>query len=121
MSYNYFKTPNLGSSPWGTIQHIEKITRGVAFVSTAGHGGARVAKGTLSKFAVDAELITKLGGSVSGGYVYFEEDCAISLFLFDCPEILKLVAEKRGIDAEEYFQNCRESAQRWFPQYFTAE
>jgi len=32
------------SSPWGKSQQINKIAPGIAFVSTAGHGGYRVAK-----------------------------------------------------------------------------
>ena len=64
------------SSPWGIVQHARALVRGVTEVSTAGHGGLRVAPGwarkNLSEAAIDCAMPW-------GAYLWFEEDCLASL------------------------------------------
>lgn len=62
------------SSPWGKSQQINKIAPGIAFVSTAGHGGYRVSKRKAEKYFTHVEL--KHAAIMSGSYYWFEEDCA---------------------------------------------
>lgn len=66
------------SSPWGKVQHSEKITTGVTFVSTAGHGGYMVSQGKAKKlFTFNSPAFSKV--IVWGGYLCFEEDCDASM------------------------------------------
>jgi hypothetical protein len=106
------------SSPWGRIDQVEKITVGISFVSTPSHGGLRVSKRALNKYAINPELITKLGGIEISNYVFFEEDCAQFLFLLDAPEILKLDALKRGLNPDDMFQTAKKIVENWIPDYF---
>jgi len=105
-------------SPWGKIDRVEKITTGVSFVSTPRHGGLRVSRLTLFKYAINPDLILKLGGTDSGNYVFFEEDCAYALFLFDAPEILKIDAMRQGKSPDELFEILKKIVERWYPEYF---
>lgn len=109
------------SSPWGKIQHVEKLITGISFVVTAGHGGLRVSRKALYKYAINPELITRIAGIEQGNYVYFEEDCAFQVFMLDAPEILKLHAKNRSWNADETFKDTRLSVEKWFPAYFKDE
>lgn len=53
-------------SPWGKIQHIEKIAPGIAHVSTAGHGGFKLDR---AQNALVPKPLRRKGG-------WYEEDCA---------------------------------------------
>ena len=62
-------------TPWGLSQSINKIAPGIAFLSTAGHGGYRVSKRKADRYFTHAEL--KHAAIFYGGnYYWFEEDCA---------------------------------------------
>lgn len=63
-------------SPWGTIQHIETIAEGVAFVSTAGHGGIKLDR--KRNAAMPAPL------RIAGGW--YEEDCEWALVVLGLPQ-----------------------------------
>ena len=71
------------NTPWGTSQSINKITRGVVFVSTAGHGGLGVAKSTARKVLSDAALLC---ADYYNGYYWFEEDCQCCIAFLEHPE-----------------------------------
>ena len=60
------------STPWGTIQDIEPLERGISFVYTASHGGLRISKGYAEKYLFP-ETIAK--AQKIGNYLYYEEDC----------------------------------------------
>lgn len=93
------------SSPWGKSQQINKIAPGIAFVSTAGHGGYRVAK----KLAEKSFSCTKLNRAAifSGGYYWFEEDCAWSLVAIAFPHLFEssLLVVAKGVFARFYMEN----------------
>ena len=63
-------------SPWGEVQHTTPYMRGLAFVSTASHGGMRVSKSLCEKypFLVEVNQFSGYGG-FHYGYYFFEEDC----------------------------------------------
>lgn len=105
-------------SPWGKIDNVETIMHGVSIVSTPGHGGIRITEKALKHHSFEFDFLVKYGAIKMGEYYFFEEDCAMFLMLFDCPTILKTYAEKYKQDAEEIFQYCKGSVQRWYPQFF---
>lgn len=69
-----FSIPKVGEgSPWGTIQHVELLGDGIAFVHTASHGGVRLFG---SRYEVFRDLVPEFepwSGRRNIGW--FEEDC----------------------------------------------
>lgn len=59
------------TTPWGKIQHSEKVATGVTIVDTASHGGYRISP---SRYASMNPALKELGFKY-GNYYYFEEDC----------------------------------------------
>jgi hypothetical protein len=95
-----------GGSPWGRIQGVKPIMPGMAFVSTASHGGVKVA----------AELNARIPAYMRRPDGWYEEDCewAIPFVALEgdilsalrCKEIQSPMIEQR-----EYVPTlCR-----WFP------
>lgn len=70
----------MSSSPWGTVQDVRTVCRGVAWVSTAGHGGLRVSKGFAFSHLTDA---ARKRAQVYGGYLFYEEDCNFAIPAFE--------------------------------------
>jgi hypothetical protein len=113
-------------SPWGRVDNINKYVRGIAFVSTPGHGGLRVSLGALTTYAKNPALIAELGAVKNYGsnYFYFEEDCAIPLFLYDCrhTEFFAHYAARIQWTPEKLEEYCLNMVQRYYASYFeTAE
>jgi hypothetical protein len=107
-------------SPWGKIDGIERIRRGVTRVYTPSHGGMRVTKAVLNEYSISKEyLLTK--GIALGQYIFFEEDCDMALFLFDTPQVLREYAKVMGIDENELFDSCKKSVNHWHKEYFNIE
>jgi len=73
---------NLGSSPWGTITHVTQHERGISTVSTAGHGGIRIAFGYAEKH-LSKQALSR--GIIQGKYYFFEEDCLYAIPLWELP------------------------------------
>lgn len=101
--------PKAPRSPWGKVQEVTTLGRGVRWVSTAGHGGLMVSKGC-AKTLLSPNAI-HLAGDEWNGYICFEEDCACILPLLERPEWLR-----------ELFPNTTskalsEVAQRHYPTY----
>ena len=71
------------NTPWGISQSVDKITRGVVWTSTAGHGGLGVAKSTARKVLSDAALLC---ANYHNGYYWFEEDCQCAIAFLEHPE-----------------------------------
>ena len=59
-------------SPWGKIDNVTKVCRGIAWVGTPSHGGVRVSEGMAAKMPDYMRNI----GEHSHGYWWFEEDSA---------------------------------------------
>jgi len=71
------------SSPWGAVQNKKTIARGVHFVSTASHGGMMISLALARKrLSVLAQTI----GENYGGYLCYEEDCAVAVPMLEVPE-----------------------------------
>ena len=103
---------NAPYSPWGRIQGVTKIVRGVRFVSTARHGGLMITRGAAEKHLSAAAVRY---ATSYGGYLCFEEDCLCSIPFYENPEWLeKLVAGKSSASKEELEQSIRQ----WTPGYF---
>ncbi len=73
------------NTPWGTSQQVETITRGVHWVSTAGHGGLMVAIG-LAERVLTPEALKVAHPGRCGMYACFEEDCSYAVAFFEHPE-----------------------------------
>lgn len=64
------------SSPWGKVDNVSSICRGVAWVSTPSHGGLRISKGFAQKHLSHSAIKRAI---VQGGYLFFEEDCDFAI------------------------------------------
>lgn len=71
-SINYWEAGKLGSSPWGYIDEVTQIERGLCDIQTPGHGGYRVAKRYAEKHLSQA---ARKASIFDGSYYWFEEDC----------------------------------------------
>ena len=103
-------------SPWGEVQHQEKLCSGVFSVSTASHGGIMVhrsvAKAVLSPAA-------RKHCFRDGGYYCFEEDC-------DAPVAIRELLDKVLYTAPvndyfkqgEYERVINRSLQEYHPDYW---
>lgn len=79
------------TTPWGKAQGGYHIWRGVICYYTAGHGGVRVSKRIAEKYMTEyarTHCIDRYGA------YWFEEDCDISLPLFELSLNLPGFAEK---------------------------
>lgn len=99
------RVPAVGDpSPWGEITHVTEHAPGVAFVSTASHGG----------FFVDAReeripLNLRLWGeewSHGWGCEWFEEDCCAHAVVF---HYAREIAATVDADSGELRTNAREN------------
>jgi len=108
-------------SPWGTIQSVEHITRGVSFVHTAGHGGIRITDKALKEYACDYDYLFKNKALQMGSYLFFEEDCDAQVLLFDCPRLLKLWCQLNNRDENVAFEQLKNHVKNWHPDYFNTE
>ena len=70
-------------SPWGAVQHGERLADGVFFVSTAGHGGIKLDR---ARNALVPEVFRKEGG-------WYEEDCDWAIPMY----FLELKPEKKDL------------------------
>lgn len=106
------RTPvNLGSSPWGPIQHREEIAPGICSVSTAGHGGIML------DAAHVARIPRAIGAGYSGTRSAWEEDCdwAVPYLLFE-PEFATWGAVQRN-GAEKVRANARQTLATYQPEW----
>lgn len=89
------------STPWGISQRIDRVGLGIAFVSTARHGGYRVSK-ALAEKRIDHALIEKWAIRL-GNYYYFEEDCAWSVVAMAMPEFFNKDVMPYAVKAFDYW------------------
>jgi len=106
------------STPWGRIQNVEAFERGIAFVSTGSHGGARVApsyaKKHLSPLAI--ELATRSGGSDT--YLYYEEDSQWAIVAWELPHLWpKFFSSSPDKTAAEQKDYLAGTLAHWEPKY----
>lgn len=106
------------STPWGQSDYKIEYQRGLFRINTPGHGGIAVSKGLAAKIL--SEKAIKLAGIVQGGYVFFEEDCAVCVAALDSPLILESMAKSLNRPIDEMKRDMLSSVTRWFPQYLAA-
>lgn len=106
------------STPWGQSDYKREYQRGLFMVNTPGHGGIAVSKGLAAKI-LSAKAI-QLAGIQQGGYVFFEEDCAVCVAALDSPVILAHLAAAINRPIEEMRTDMLSSVTRWFPKYLEA-
>lgn len=104
-------------SPWGKIDNVLSIMRGVSIVGTPSHGGLRITRKALQAYAVDAEDLTKHAIPM-GDYMFFEEDCDMPLALFDMPLVLRKYAELINQNERTMFESYKASVKHWHAYYF---
>ena len=79
-------------SPWGEVQHSERIADGVTFVATGSHGGLMLDADTQSR------LPREVRDCFLNGHGWAEEDCETPIVL----TLLGLMAEDEGRRAALY-------------------
>lgn len=103
--------PGAPYSPWGKVDSLTVIARGVRWVGTPSHGGLGVAIGTAKRLLSPA---AQACGFEQSGYLWFEEDCLCSIPFFEHPEWYAAVAFVGAYSREE----TEASIRRWTPEYF---
>jgi hypothetical protein len=77
-------------SPWGAVDHGERIAEGVFFVSTPSHGGFKLA----------AALNLRIPAAFRREGGWYEEDCDEAIPVFFMPLLFKPVSVVNIIDAK---------------------
>ena len=102
------------NSPWGPVQNEEIINNSVASVSTAGHGGIRVAFdyaiGSLSEEA--REVSIRLGD-----FFYFEEDCNWAIVPWELRTLLFKFFPDSPLPGEALLEDLKTNIIRWNTEY----
>lgn len=104
------------SSPWGKIQTVRTLVRGVAVVDTAGHGGLRVSKG-FAKERLSGNA--RSYGTEYGGYLFFEEDCLFPIAMWDLPDLWKIMWPLKSIETIK--DELRKSISLYYPDVLIAK
>jgi hypothetical protein len=71
-------------TPWGPSDFHETKTRGVHVVGTPSHGGVMVSEGFAKRHLTQAAIDR---GLRYGDYLCYEEDCDVSIVVFELPEL----------------------------------
>ncbi len=87
-------------SPWGAVQHGEKLADGVFFVSTAGHGGIKLDR---ARNALIPDVFRREGG-------WYEEDCDWAIPMY----FLELKLEKKELALETMRNWHWRAYESWF-------
>lgn len=107
------------TTPWGTVQTVETVARGLRWVFTAGHGGVVVSPTRMAAMPAALRAVGDVGRRHSGraGYGYYEEDCdwaaAALAFLDDFA-----AADRRG--RAELETDARTLLADWHPDSYEA-
>ena len=101
---------------WGPAQQVYKIVPGVAWYSTAGHGGIGVDPSAARKYLSDA---ARKQGDYDMGKYWYEEDEMCLIPLYEMPEWAAILKRKMGGgDISKY--TTPERMKRTFPRYWRA-
>lgn len=106
------------STPWGQSQHCTKITTGVSFHSTAGHGGVCVSRGKAKKFL--SPVARKMAIDYGNGY-WFEEDCLYAIPFYENEEWRNVCNEKLGLKTPMTKEKLEEGIRRYHHEYFNED
>lgn len=72
-----------GHSPWGTIDQVDKVAEGIAFVSTPSHGGFFVSP----EREKDIPVAHRAYAARWAAPGWYEEDCAAAYVVLAFPEL----------------------------------
>lgn len=99
---------------WGSAQQMYKVIPGVAWYSTAGHGGIGVDPSAARKYLSDA---ARKNGDYDMGKYWYEEDELCLIPLYENPEWAAILKRKMGGgDISKY--TTPERMKRMFPRYW---
>lgn len=104
------------NTPWGKSDYKETYTRGFHWVSTPGHGGLALSK-ALARKVLSSKAIA-LADIEQGGYIFFEEDCAYAVPLYENDALRDAHDAKRTNSIPLTKEALRNTIARWFPKYF---
>jgi hypothetical protein len=102
-------------TPWGKSDYKTEYQRGISFVNTPGHGGLAVSKALANRIL--SEKARRIAGQELGGYVFFEEDCAIYVAALDSDTVLTHLAAESGKSKDEMKSIALASVANWFADY----
>ena len=105
------------NSPWGAVQHCEKLIAGVFLVSTASHGGVMVRPNAASFLSRDA---LRYGAFRENSFYCFEEDCCEPIVLRELLDKNLWQLPDRISDRAGYEDSINRSLQQWQPEYWDA-
>jgi hypothetical protein len=89
-------------SPWGIIDNVEILSRGISFVSTPSHGGLRVAKAYGINNLSSAALAKAI---FYGNNFFYEGDCDYAIPLFELSHLWDNDKIKfANVDSKESFE-----------------
>lgn len=106
------------STPWGASQHSTQITRGAVFHSTSGHGGLHIAERLAGRIL--SSWVRNKGIKDGSGY-WYEEDCEISLPLYELflngykEEVCRFCGRNNETEMRDSLEN---SIRNWNGEYF---
>ena len=95
------KTPT--TSPWGAVQHSERFAPGCVAVSTAGHGGLKIA----DHFNRMLPAAARQAAQHHAGGGWYEEDCAWSVPVYFLAPLIGFSTEKQKL--------AFETLKAWYP------
>jgi len=101
----------MADSPWGAIQDADPLAPGIDFVTTASHGGIRVAREVAHELLTPAALKCAIE---QGEYFFFEEDCDYVIVLYEIPS---LRSKAFGLDCKDIEKELMSSLRRWNASY----
>jgi hypothetical protein len=116
------KQSNPRGTPWGAVDSVKPLTRGISWVTTPGHGGLMISKAFAEKHLTPAALKHGewYGDRYTGkGYYCYEEDCAWAIPMWELPqfwpETFKHMKECQTKEAQR--QYLHELLSRYFADY----
>ena len=124
----------MAGSPWGRIQHANKIMRGVRQVHTPGHGGIMMTPKAHAVLTPAGQAEAEPYGTTRAGgvaYYCYEEDCASAVPLWEIffhdktpaesEAAAKLyMAQRSRYTLEQLREDLWRSLSRWNPRYLEA-
>lgn len=103
------------ATPWGASQTTHKVMNGLTWYSTAGHGGLCVSKGLADK---KLSPNARAEGIKYAGSYWYEEDCQWCIPMYENPDWLKLMLERKIFSYVPTMDELKSRIERYFPDYF---
>lgn len=104
------------NSPWGEVQHCDKLCPGVFMVSTASHGGTMVARDVTAILSPAA----KKCGMKYGGFLCYEEDTEENIVLRELLDKKLWAVPDRVKDKAAFEESINAGLREYHPDYWRA-